>query len=193
MSHRMILNETSYFGAGARAELVGEVKRRGYKKALVVTDAVLVKAGTVAKVTSLMDAAGLAYELFDKVMPNPTIGVVKEGFGHPQSEKVVDELRRFGPGSADSLIFASSRRPDVAYSSEYVWQAALTAANVKDFRFHDLRHTCASYLAQNGATLLEIGEILGVSESRVCQIHGQLKKTLRTMLDDDAPLFQAVA
>ena len=44
MSHRMILNETSYFGAGARAELVGEVKRRGYKKALVVTDAVLVKA-----------------------------------------------------------------------------------------------------------------------------------------------------
>lgn len=42
-------------------------------------------------------------------------------------------------------------------------------------------------------TLSEIGEILGVSESRVCQIHGQLKKTLRTMLDDDAPLFQAVA
>jgi RNA polymerase sigma factor for flagellar operon FliA len=42
-------------------------------------------------------------------------------------------------------------------------------------------------------TLAEIGEILGVSESRVCQIHGQLKKTLRTMLDDDAPLFQAVA
>jgi RNA polymerase sigma factor for flagellar operon FliA len=42
-------------------------------------------------------------------------------------------------------------------------------------------------------TLAEIGEILGVSESRVCQIHGQLKKTLRTMLDDDAPLFQSVA
>lgn len=42
-------------------------------------------------------------------------------------------------------------------------------------------------------TLSEIGEILGVSESRVCQIHGQLKKTLRTMLDDDTPLFQAVA
>ena len=42
-------------------------------------------------------------------------------------------------------------------------------------------------------TLAEIGEILGVSESRVCQIHGQLKKTLRTVLDDDAPLFQAVA
>ena len=98
MSHRMILNETSYFGAGARAELVGEVKRRGYKKALVVTDAVLVKAGTVAKVTSLMDAAGLAYELFDKVMPNPTIGVVKEGVAAFAKAKA-DYLVAIGGGS----------------------------------------------------------------------------------------------
>ena len=98
MSHRMILNETSYFGAGARAELVGEVKRRGYKKALVVTDAVLVKAGTVAKVTSLMDAAGLAYELFDKVMPNPTIGVVKDGVAAFAKAKA-DYLVAIGGGS----------------------------------------------------------------------------------------------
>jgi RNA polymerase sigma factor for flagellar operon FliA len=42
-------------------------------------------------------------------------------------------------------------------------------------------------------TLAEIGDILGVSESRVCQIHGALKKTLRTALDDDAPLFRLVA
>lgn len=98
MSHRMILNETSYFGAGARTELVGEVKRRGYKKALVVTDAVLVKAGTVAKVTSLMDAAGLAYELFDKVMPNPTIGVVKDGVAAFAKAKA-DYLVAIGGGS----------------------------------------------------------------------------------------------
>ena len=98
MSHRMILNETSYFGAGARAELVGEVQRRGYKKALVVTDAVLVKAGTVAKVTSLLDAAGLAYELFDKVMPNPTIGVVKDGVAAFAKAKA-DYLVAIGGGS----------------------------------------------------------------------------------------------
>lgn len=98
MSHRMILNETSYFGAGARAELAGEVKRRGYKKALVVTDAVLVKAGTVAKVTSLLDAAGLPYELFDKVMPNPTIGVVKEGVAAFAKAKT-DYLIAIGGGS----------------------------------------------------------------------------------------------
>ena len=98
MSHRMILNETSYFGAGARAEMIGEVQRRGYKKALVVTDAVLVKAGTVAKVTSLMDAAGLAYELFDKVMPNPTIGVVKDGVAAFAKAKA-DYLVTIGGGS----------------------------------------------------------------------------------------------
>ncbi len=98
MSHRMILNETSYFGAGARAELVGEVQRRGYKKALVVTDAVLIKAGTVAKVTSLLDAAGLAYELFDKVMPNPTIGVVKQGVAAFATAKA-DYLVAIGGGS----------------------------------------------------------------------------------------------
>ena len=113
MSHRMILNETSYFGAGARAELVGEVKRRGYKKALVVTDAVLVKAGTVAKVTSLMDAAGLAYELFDKVMPNPTIGVVKDGVAAFAKAKA-DYLVAIGGGSPQDTakaIGSAPRRP----------------------------------------------------------------------------------
>lgn len=98
MAHRMILNETSYFGPGCRAELVGEVQRRGYKKALVVTDAVLVKAGTVAKVLSLLDAAGLAYEVFDKVMPNPTIGVVKEGVAAFAKAKA-DYLVAIGGGS----------------------------------------------------------------------------------------------
>lgn len=39
--------------------------------------------------------------------------------------------------------------------------SAIKAAKLRDFRFHDLRHTCASYLAQNGATLLEIGDVLG--------------------------------
>lgn len=76
---RMILNETAYFGAGARSELVGEIKKRGFSKALIVTDEILEKAGVVGKVTSLLDAAGLPYEVYDKVMPNPTIGAVKGG------------------------------------------------------------------------------------------------------------------
>lgn len=79
MVARMILNETSYFGPGARAQAVEEVKRRGFAKGFVVTDAALTKAGVVGMVTELFDAAGLPYEIFDKVMPNPTIAVVQEG------------------------------------------------------------------------------------------------------------------
>ena len=129
MSHRMILNETSYFGAGARTELVGEVKRRGYKKALVVTDAVLVKAGTVAKVTSLMDAAGLAYELFDKVMPNPTIGVVKEGVVNGVARED-DGERQIAAGNA--FRQAQEVRPDGRLLAGKI-NSALNPNNVPDF------------------------------------------------------------
>ncbi|MDR3537594.1 MAG: iron-containing alcohol dehydrogenase, partial [Acetobacteraceae bacterium] len=75
----MILNETSYFGPGARAQVVEEVKRRGFRKALIVTDTVLMKAGVVGKVTQLLDAADLAYDIYDAVMPNPTIKCVTAG------------------------------------------------------------------------------------------------------------------
>jgi len=78
----------------------------------------------------------------------------------PLVPAVVDELRRH-EGAPLSLVFASTRRPDVAYNSVSAWKAALKAAGVRKFRFHDLRHTCASYLAQEGATLLEIANVLG--------------------------------
>ena len=41
------------------------------------------------------------------------------------------------------------------------WQAALSAAGISDFRFHDLRHSAASYLAMNGASMIEIAAVLG--------------------------------
>ena len=59
MANRMILNETAWFGRGAVGALTDEVKRRGYQKALIVTDKTLVQCGVVAKVTDKMDAAGL--------------------------------------------------------------------------------------------------------------------------------------
>ncbi|MDR3515921.1 MAG: lactaldehyde reductase [Azospirillaceae bacterium] len=98
MLNRMILNETSYFGPGARAQVVAEAKRRGFTKALVVTDKVLVKAGTVAKVTSLLDEAGLAYALFDEVIPNPTMRVVTAGVAAFARAKA-DYLIAIGGGS----------------------------------------------------------------------------------------------
>lgn len=79
MSYRMILNETSYFGAGSISNIVDEVKKRGFKKALVVTDKDLIKFNVATKVTDLLDNAGLSYHIFDEVMPNPTIGIVQKG------------------------------------------------------------------------------------------------------------------
>ncbi|WP_370547988.1 lactaldehyde reductase [Edwardsiella tarda] len=79
MAHRMILNETAWFGRGAIAELPGEIQRRGYRKALIVTDRTLVACGAVARVTDHLDRAGLPYALFDGVVPNPTIRVVQQG------------------------------------------------------------------------------------------------------------------
>ena len=55
MANRIILNETSYFGWGAREVLVDEIKKRGYKKALLVTDETLIKAGVAGKIIDLLD------------------------------------------------------------------------------------------------------------------------------------------
>lgn len=79
MANRFILNETSYHGAGAVQEIVTEVKARGFQKALIVTDADLVRFNVVKKVTDLLDGAGLPYEIYDKVKANPSVAVVQAG------------------------------------------------------------------------------------------------------------------
>lgn len=79
MAKRFILNETSYHGHGAVNEIVPEVKSRGFKKALIVTDADLVKFQVVKKVTDILDANKMAYEIFDKVKANPSVEVVQAG------------------------------------------------------------------------------------------------------------------
>lgn len=79
MAYRFILNETSYHGHGAVNEIVAEVKSRGFKKALIVTDADLMKFGVVKKVTNILDRNDFAYEIFDKVKANPSVAVVQAG------------------------------------------------------------------------------------------------------------------
>ncbi len=79
MVNRFILNELSYFGAGARKELPAVVERLGFKKALVVTDKDLVKFGVCKMVTDVMDEAGIPYEIYSDVVPNPTVTNVKNG------------------------------------------------------------------------------------------------------------------
>jgi len=76
---KFVLNETSYFGKGAREVLVDEIKTRGYNKVLVVTDKALFEVGVTGKVTALLDEAGIAYEVFSEVKPNPTKRNVWDG------------------------------------------------------------------------------------------------------------------
>lgn len=76
---KFVLNETSYFGKGAREELPNEIKQRGFKKVLVVTDKALFEAGVTAKVTEVLDKAKIKYTVYSDVKPNPTIKNVLDG------------------------------------------------------------------------------------------------------------------
>lgn len=79
MANRIILNETSYHGAGAIKEIPNEVKMKGFKKALVCSDPDLIKFGVTKKVTDILDEAGLDYEMYSDIKPNPTIENVQSG------------------------------------------------------------------------------------------------------------------
>ena len=79
MVNRIILNETSYHGAGAIKEIATEAKGRGFKKAFVCSDPDLVKFGVTKKVLDVLENAGLAYELYSNIKPNPTIENVQTG------------------------------------------------------------------------------------------------------------------
>ena len=90
--NRIILNETSYFGAGARRMLADEFRGRGYVRAFVVTAKDLIRFGVAGKVTGVLDEAGIAYEIFSDLKPNPTVKNVQAG---------VEAFRRSG---ADAIV-----------------------------------------------------------------------------------------
>ena len=79
MSVKFVLNETSYFGKGAREELAGEIQKRGFKKVFLVSDKSLVEAGVTAKVEEVLNKANVPYDLYDEIKPNPTIKNVTDG------------------------------------------------------------------------------------------------------------------
>lgn len=79
MSNRFCLNPVSYHGYGAIENIVPEVKAHGWKKAMVASDAGLVKCGVTKIVTDLLDEAGLDYEIYSEIKPNPTIQNVQDG------------------------------------------------------------------------------------------------------------------
>ena len=79
MSVKFVLNETSYFGQGAREELAGEIQKRGFKKVFLVSDKSLVEAGVTAKVEEVLNKTNVPYDLYDEIKPNPTIKNVTDG------------------------------------------------------------------------------------------------------------------
>jgi lactaldehyde reductase len=79
MAQRIVLNETSYHGSGAVAEIVNEVQSRGFKKAFLCSDPDLIKFGVTSKVTALLEKSDLPYEIYSEIKPNPTIDNVQSG------------------------------------------------------------------------------------------------------------------
>ncbi|MBE6181557.1 MAG: lactaldehyde reductase [Rikenellaceae bacterium] len=90
--YRIVLNETSYYGAGCRSVIADEIKKRGYKKAMLITDKDLVKFGVAAKVEEVLNGAEIPYEIFSDIKPNPTI------------KNVLDALAAFKASGADCLV-----------------------------------------------------------------------------------------
>ena len=99
MANRIMLNQTSYHGAGAIQEIPAEVKSRGLKKALICCGPTLIKHGTIAKVTDILDAAGIAYAVYSDIKPNPTI------------ENVVNGVEAYKAAGADHIIAIGGGSP----------------------------------------------------------------------------------
>lgn len=96
---RIVLNETSYHGAGCISEIVGEVKRRAFKKAFVCTDPDLVKFGVAQKVLNVLDGASLPYAVYSEIKPNPTIENVQGGVA-AYKKSGADYIIAIGGGSS---------------------------------------------------------------------------------------------
>ena len=79
MANRFVLNETSYHGKGAIQEIANEIRGRGFKKAFVCSDPDLLKFGVTKKVTDVLENAGIPYEIYSQIKPNPTIENVQTG------------------------------------------------------------------------------------------------------------------
>ena len=118
MSTRFVLNETSYFGKGAREELKTEIKRRGFKKVFLVSDKSLVEAGVTKKVEEVLESAEIPYVLYDEIKPNPTIKNVQDGVETCKKSKA-DLIVAVGGGSSMdtakgiSIVMTNPDRSDI--------------------------------------------------------------------------------
>ena len=100
--YRIVLNETSYYGAGCRSVIADEVRKRGFSKALLVTDKDLIRFGVAEKIEEVLRNAGIPYEIFSDLKANPTITNVKDGVAAFKAAGA-DFIIALGGGSGSSL------------------------------------------------------------------------------------------
>ncbi len=101
----------------------------------------------------------------------------------PLTPAVIEELRKhLTTPTSTALVFASRRRQNEPYGHVTSWHRALKDAGVRNFRFHDLRHSCASYLAQSGASLLEVANVLGHRSLSVSKRYAHLSTKTKANL-----------
>ena len=118
MSTKFVLNETSYFGKGAREELAGEIIKRGFKKVFLVSDKALLEAGVTAKVEEVLKGANIDYTLYSEIKPNPTIKNVTDGVKECKRFKA-DVIVAVGGGSSIdtakgiSIVMTNPDRADI--------------------------------------------------------------------------------
>nr|WP_315103425.1 lactaldehyde reductase [uncultured Catonella sp.] len=99
MANKIVLNETSYHGAGAIKEITVEAKNRGFKKAFVCSDPDLIKFNITSKVTDLLKAENMDFEIFSEIQPNPTIENVQSGVA-AFKKAAADYIIAIGGGSS---------------------------------------------------------------------------------------------
>jgi len=100
----------------------------------------------------------------------------------PLTQEVVSELLLFKKEDDNLLVFNSKIKPEKPFCFNKSWKKALDVADVKDFTFHSLRHTTASYLAQSGASLLEVANVLGHKNISVTKRYAHLCVNSKTKL-----------
>lgn len=127
---------------------------------------------------------GLTWPDVDLVQRLAHVGRTKNGDPRalPLVPAVVEELQRFKPENGGGLVFLSARNPGQAYAFEPMFHEAMKVARIRGVTFHTMRHSCASMLAQSGATLLEIADVLGHRQLQMTKRYSHLTTTHKSAM-----------
>ncbi|MBK7459110.1 MAG: site-specific integrase [Betaproteobacteria bacterium] len=169
--------KTRFLTKDERARLLAACKASKWPRLYLL---VLMALTTGARKGELM---GLRWADIDLEHAVANVGRTKNGDAKtlPLVPAAVEQLAEF-KGAPAALVFPSPAIPSQPFAYETRWQQALKAAHIRGFRFHDLRHTAASHLAQNGATLLEIADLLGHRQMSMTKRYSHLASGHRSAL-----------